>query len=176
MNLTQLATRLRNHSKVMKRNAAGAVRQTALAIVGELIEATPIDTGKAKSNWRVGVVSKPRGTIEAYFPGELGDTTVENIMAANDAAYEVLDSYNGGVVYIANNVDYLDELNAGKSLQQPRSGWIEGIMVRAYKGVKAAVRAGLFRRTGTSLALSKGENVKRGGRKKPGPKPKKRRR
>jgi hypothetical protein len=91
---------------------------------------TPVDTGRARSNWIVG--SGPStAAIDAYVKGEKGSTGGQNADAALQQARDFLDGNDVKVIYISNNLSYIEYLNAGSSAQAP-AGFIE-----------AAVQAGI---------------------------------
>ncbi|QYW02124.1 minor tail protein [Stenotrophomonas phage Sonora] len=83
---------------------------------------TPVDTGRAKSNWIAGLGSAPAGNIEPYAEGESGSTAQSNEAAAMAQAEGVIGRYNGDLgvdIYISNNLPYIEELNKGSSAQAP---------------------------------------------------------
>lgn len=86
------------------------VKKTALVIDNVLVKTTPVDTGRARSNW---LVSLNAPKIEIVEPGILNDTT------------SILHKYSiDDKVYITNNVPYIRRLNDGYSVQAP-AGFVE---------------------------------------------------
>ena len=83
-------------------------RKIALEIYRELIETTPVDTGRARAGWSLGPM------LTGYVPPKDGafgvSTTVNPSMAPQNAP----------IIYIYNNVEYIGRLNAGSSTQAPR--------------------------------------------------------
>jgi hypothetical protein len=72
---------------------------------------TPVDTGRARGGWQVGVDNDPLGDT-----GRLDPSGRETIAAANNE----LGLVNAeSVVYISNNVEYIGELEKGHSQQAP---------------------------------------------------------
>lgn len=123
---------LRSFSKTMKliganisTNADVLVRKVALAVDSTVVLATPVDTGQARSNWQVSLDQPEQATIPAYDPGKGGSTAQSNTDKAIEQGKQVIGSYKGGVdICIANNLDYIDDLNNGKSTQAP-AGFVE---------------------------------------------------
>lgn len=111
-------------------NAQRNFRRTVLVIDQALVTSTPVDTGRARSNWIVGAGPSTKA-IDAYAPGESGNTRAANTRAALAQAKAFLDSTELQVIYISNNLNYIVYLNEGSSAQAP-AGFIE-----------AAVQAGL---------------------------------
>jgi hypothetical protein len=102
------------------------VRRTALAIFTELVVQTPVDTGRARSNWLIGLGGPPDdGNIPAWAPGQDGNTAAANstaTIAAGTAA--VSDREPGQDIYISNELPYIEQLNKGSSAQAP-AGFVE---------------------------------------------------
>jgi hypothetical protein len=128
--LQQFSAKMRKLAADIPVNAQRNFRQTVLVIDQALVTSTPVDTGRARSNWIVGSGPSSRA-IDAYAPGEAGSTRGPNTRAAIAQAKAFLDSTDITVVYISNNLNYIVYLNEGSSAQAP-AGFIE-----------AAVQAGL---------------------------------
>lgn len=128
--LRDLSRKLDRLAKTIPVNVRRNLKQTVLVIDQALVVSTPVDTGRARSNWIVG--SGPStAAIDAYFPGVDGATAQANVDAAIKQAQAFLDSNDISVIYISNNLDYIQYLNEGSSAQAP-AGFIE-----------AAVQAGI---------------------------------
>lgn len=117
----------------VSRNADKLVRKCALAIDGAVVLATPVDTGRARSNWQVTVDTPAAGTIPPYAPGEGGSTVGPNSRAAIEQGKQAVAQYNGDTptasINITNNLAYIGRLNNGYSGQAP-AGFVEkAIMV-----------------------------------------------
>lgn len=99
---------------------------TALAVDQALVLATPVDKGRARSNWQVSVGRPILAEIEPYAPGDklgLGETA--NASGALEQARAALARDIGEEpIYITNNVEYINVLNAGHSAQAP-AGFVE---------------------------------------------------
>lgn len=121
--LKDLSNKMNRLAKVIPVNVKTGLKQTVLAIDQVLVTSTPVDTGRARSNWVVGIGPSTRA-IDAYAPGEKGSTAAENAEAALRQARDFLDSTDVSVIYISNNLDYIQYLNEGSSAQAP-AGFIE---------------------------------------------------
>lgn len=121
---------MRKLGEAIPANALRNFRRTVLVIDQSLVTSTPVDTGRARSNW---IVSSGPSTriIDAYAPGESGSTRGQNTRAAQAQAKAFLESTDATVIYISNNLEYIRFLNEGSSAQAP-AGFIE-----------AAVQAGI---------------------------------
>jgi hypothetical protein len=128
--LKDLSLKLDRLAKTIPVNVRRNLKQTVLVIDQALVTSTPVDTGRARANWIVG--SGPStAAIDAYVPGTNGTTAQANTEAALQQAREFLDANAISVIYISNNLSYIQYLNEGSSAQAP-AGFIE-----------AAVQAGI---------------------------------
>lgn len=105
--------------------------------VAELAKNTPVDTGKARSNWAVSLDNPFAGTRLPYSPylsrhkhgdgGSIGET--RNQAGVVWAAASVLKANKAGAsVYISNNLPYIQRLNEGWSDQAP-AGFIQAAVL-----------------------------------------------
>lgn len=125
--------------------------EISLYLLSKLQTRTPVDTGFAVSNWRMNVDRIPSGTLGTYekakvrgmnydpkdpyrfrkpvlppLAGRSRDKLIET-------AFERGQEYNmtewkkiGHIIYVFNNVKYIDVLNKGHSKKvTPSSGWIQ---------------------------------------------------
>lgn len=108
-------------------NSDALVRKVALAVDGTVVLATPVDTGRARSNWQVAIDQTPEGTVGPYVPGKSASTAGANASAALDAGRAVISGYDGDrnhELHITNNLAYIGRLNTGWSAQAP-AGFVE---------------------------------------------------
>ncbi len=123
-------------------NADRLVRKTALAVDGTVVLATPVDTGRARSNWQVELNAPAEGTIEPYSEGKEGSTAGANSRAAIDQGKKTIADYKGGEggsreIHITNNLPYIGRLNEGSSAQAP-SGFVERAVMVGVDAVRGA--------------------------------------
>ena len=101
-------------------------RVVALKALRNLVLATPVDTGRAKGNWRVGVNFDP---IE-----EVDTKSKTGSIAIRLGQSEIASAKGQGYVdiVIANNLPYIQRLNDGWSEQAPAK-FVEKAITRATK-------------------------------------------
>lgn len=96
-------------------------------IVGETVmtaaEGTPVDSGEARSNWRISAAVKTPGMIiPPYVPGEkLGINETANLAGVRAHANRVLALWKPAKdrpIAIFNNWDHIERLNSGEISQQ----------------------------------------------------------
>ena len=121
-NLDSFARRMEQIAVRVEGNVEVAVRDCAATVAKSVIEATPADSGKAKSNW-IAQLDAPASTErEAFSLGVGGSTSELNGQAAINQALEVIQRYQAHQnhsINIANNLPYISALNDGHSKQAP---------------------------------------------------------
>lgn len=105
--------------KGIQRGLDAAYQDTLVDVGLSLIFFTPIDTGAARSNWNVGLTTsygKPTEPLGGNGPIHAIQGQVTTIKAGSNSVFY-------------NNVDYIDELEAGKS-PQAQAGMVTPTKVR----------------------------------------------
>lgn len=112
--------------------AATVVRHTALALQSDMVERSPVDTGRFKSNWQAGVGQINRDTSASPDPSGSG---------AVMRTIQVLQGWKPGqTIWLTNSMPYAQRLEDGWSRQAP-TGMVK-LTVQAYaEAVKRAVEA-----------------------------------
>lgn len=129
--LSDFSRRITVRGRGIAENTDRLVRRVALAADQAVVMGTPVDTGRARSNWIAQIGSAPSGTVEPYAPGEAGSTTGANSQAAMDQAEAVISGYNNGQeIHITNNIPYIQRLNDGYSAQAP-ANFVEQAVLEA---------------------------------------------
>lgn len=118
--------RIRTLGDQIFENSGKAVRAVALVLDQVLVLSTPVDTGRARSNWLVGINRPSRRTVQA------GDKSGQS--AIGSATGAIGEAKPGDDIWISNNLPYIDKLNRGHS-PQARSGFVERAIKVASKAV-----------------------------------------
>lgn len=100
----------------LERRVEQAVVAMAVNTTEELIAATPVDTGFARSNWTPAVGSPPERT----------DDGAQARGLAEIVRYRLED----GSAFVSNHAEYTQALDAGHSQQRP-AGFVRQAMARA---------------------------------------------
>lgn len=132
-NIRKVGSRIENGSTVL-------VKKVAKKALRTLVRSTPVDTGEARSNWRVGIGAPTRSVIEPYAPGKkLGIGETANAAAAIAAGVARINSLPKGPlktsVYISNNTRHINLLNEGRSNQAP-AGFVDAALAEAEREIK----------------------------------------
>lgn len=106
-------------------------KKITLQVLDGVVMKTPVDTGRARNGWQVGVSAIPtedRGEPSDFAGGAIRDSVVE----AGAAALKTLKAY--GITYVANNVRYIGHLEYGTSRMAPH-----GMVVRTVNEVAGKI-------------------------------------
>tara|TARA_R110002096_G_C14661938_1_gene728454 strand:- start:50218 stop:50616 length:399 start_codon:yes stop_codon:yes gene_type:complete len=86
-------------------------KKIALEVLVRVVKRTPVDTGRARGNWQVGVGTIPSGNSSA-------DSTGGSTISAGLGNLATLG--RNQTVFIANNLEYISFLEGGSSTQAAR--------------------------------------------------------
>lgn len=135
-NANEFARRMNRLADRFEKNVTKKVNELALAVQRELVTHTPVDTGKAISNWTLTLGSPNDSPFAPYAPGQKGSTKQLNIGAAyRQAMYAISDRRPGQSIWISNPLDYIALLNRGHSRQAP-SGFVQSAVMRGIVSVR----------------------------------------
>lgn len=141
--LIQFSRNIRRRGRQVVNSASRLVRGAAKVTLRSVVLATPVDTGVARSNWRVGIGAPATAVIGAYAPGKklgLGETSnARAAIIAGNARIKLARGVSGvglkTAIFISNNVPYIDSLNKGTSTQASK-GFIQTAALEAELFIK----------------------------------------
>lgn len=138
----RFARRMRLRAEELERGVTRLVQTVSIAVDQALVLSTPVDTGRARSNWIVSTGQPTSEVIPPYAPGEnLGTGEGANANAALEQGRQEAENYRlGQTLFITNNLPYIGRLNDGSSAQAPAMFVEEAIQ----EGVRAVEGADLF--------------------------------
>lgn len=116
-------------SRKLGRAMSRGVAKLTLDITANLIEDTPVDTGWARANW-VPSIGRPTRGVEGS-----RENVTRSRQEAGQARVLGFDIRRTGIVYVTNNVPYIEALNDGSSSQAP-AGFVETDIDRAAAGLR----------------------------------------
>lgn len=120
----------------VEENADRVVRKVALVADQAVVMATPVDTGRARSNWLVGLGTAPQGTVGQHVPGTKGSTGEANAQESISIGRATIGQRRPGQdIHITNNLDYIEDLNRGTSRQAP-ANFVETAVAQATDAVR----------------------------------------
>lgn len=101
------------------------VRKVCFDIFSRVIIRTPVDTGRARGNWLCGINQQRSDTVER--DDKTGGAATTDAQKAIDAGAV------GNVIYMSNNLHYIDSLENGRVL--PEGGYTGPISKQAPNGM-----------------------------------------
>lgn len=129
--LREFAKQIRMRGEAVEKNSQRLVRTVALAVDTKVVLATPVDTGRARANWRAGT-ERPTDILPEPSSKEAG------AQEALDQARQAVAAYRGeGEIHISNNLPYIGALNDGHSSQAP-AGFVETATAAGVAVVRSA--------------------------------------
>ena len=130
--------RMNKRANALEIGVNALVKRVALTADQTVVLATPVDTGRARSNWITSINRPSSQTIEPYVPGDkLGIGETANAQAAIDQARTVIETRKSGQsIHITNNLEYIGELNDGSSRQAP-ANFVGKAVLAAISAVKS---------------------------------------
>lgn len=123
----------------VEKNSDALVRKTVITVASAVALRTPVDTGRARANWRTNIGGPLVAPVNSFPAGTKGTTGAAAAgQAINDAISKMQSYKRGGVpVYISNNLPYIDRLNKGHSKQAP-AGFIESAINAGLNAIRKA--------------------------------------
>lgn len=114
------AKKMAQVSKNFEANSERVSIRMAEGFTKKVIEHTPVDTGRAVSNWTISIGAPQMALKEPYIPGNKGSTAEANRKAAEAEARRVAASYKSrSEVFVTNSVSYIADLERGTSKKAP---------------------------------------------------------
>lgn len=109
--MTSFALQIAEFVKTVKAREDIVVRKLGLDVLSSVVTMSPVDTGRFRGNWQVGLSAPVRATLETE--DKSGAQTIAR-------ASQVLNRAKaGGVIYLSNNLPYAVRLEYGHSKQAP---------------------------------------------------------
>ena len=97
--------------EVTKQDHRKIVSKVGMEVTSRLVQATPVDTGRARANWWPSVTVARTRTLKST------DQSRPMRLASRAFADQKLPYF--ATLFIANNLDYISKLNSGSSTQAP---------------------------------------------------------
>jgi len=108
---------------VLVHNASKTIRKAAMAATNEVVLRTPVDTGRARINWKLSFGTPKASQIEGPDTEKVEtNRQIASTKALVDAANKIkVWKIGKGNIFIANPVGYINDLDEGSS-GQARAG------------------------------------------------------
>lgn len=118
------------------------VRKVALDAYSRVTKKTPVDTGRARANWNVGVGSPDLSVEDDGFKKGTGSHRGKSSSPSSPQASEVTLSRGDGnkTIYITNSLPYIHTLEDGHSTQAP-NGMVSLTLSELAAGIRNVIRS-----------------------------------
>jgi hypothetical protein len=124
----------REFGELLRRQGANidaAMRRTAIQIASRVIQMSPVDTGRFRGNWNVGIPAIDFATREDVDPTGAGSL---------QRAQSAIGSWRiGESLYVTNSLPYAKRLEEGYSQQAP-AGMVKVTVAEFQSAVRKALR------------------------------------
>jgi len=127
MSLESFSGRMRLRANRLEGQVGNVVKRAAIAIDQTLVTSTPVDTGRARSNWIVSLGTPSGETV--------GPTSEQ--AALSRAQQEIERRVRGQAIHITNNLPYIGRLNEGSSAQAP-AGFVQAAVQQGVASIRGA--------------------------------------
>ena len=108
--------------QIFSEDVSKDIRVFAFKVLRNVTISTPVDTGRARGNWQVGI-DVPKTSVLSNLDRSGGSSLTSGLSQLSRVT-----RFN--TVWITNNLDYIGKLNDGSSLQAPAK-FVESGIVRA---------------------------------------------
>jgi len=98
----------------------------AIQVFNAVVVGTPVDTGRARGNWQIGLGSIPSGVSDGV-TNPLDASTGMTNWSIKDTAY------------LTNNLDYIESLEYNHGSKQQANGWVRATVAQGQKALNEAV-------------------------------------
>lgn len=109
-------------TKIVTGDISEEIRKASLKILRTLVVISPVDTGRFKGNWLVGIASRVKDVKDVE--DKSGSATLA------EGASWISTQRGFQDIWISNNLPYAERLNAGHSTQAP-AGFVEMAVAKA---------------------------------------------
>lgn len=138
MNLKQFAKKMEGRAALLQSNSNELKKDVAETLLDELTKTTPVDIGRAISNWQVGLGDAVSGSVSAQFPGSKGSTWDANVRGTlADGTMRIDTALPNEAIHVSNNLSYIGDLERGTS-PQARDGMVKQAVAKARQKLKNA--------------------------------------
>jgi len=137
-NLPSFEGTIKKFAKQIEVDVADVVRKVSFDIFRGVTERTPVDTGWARASWNI-AFNTPNLSVPSRVQG--GDTAARNVNAQQSAKL-LGDLSQFPVVWITNNLDYVQYLEAGHSKQMGKGFMLQRTLADVFAEIKT-ISAGL---------------------------------
>jgi hypothetical protein len=131
-NQTQFSSTLAEFAEKLRIKAGTLQKKITFDMHGDIMQRTPVDTGRARANW-FATVGEPSKEVHLYADAKSGDSAIPQPQSPPLEIDGTRDTY------IINNLPYIKPLDEGHSKQAP-NGMVKLAMAAQDQRLEEAVR------------------------------------
>jgi len=120
--MSGFSLQIRDFVKTVKAREDVIVRRVGLQALESVVRMSPVDTGRFKGNWQVGLSAPVRATLETE-----DKSGTQTIARGNQVLSH---AQAGGIIYLSNNLPYARALEYGHSQAQAPNGMVRITVAR----------------------------------------------
>lgn len=124
MKANEFAIELSRFAEEVKAEHVRLMKKVTLELLGRVTQKSPVDTGRFRANWMVGINATDHTTTEST----VNDTIERGMATLTPLAF-------GETIHVSNNLPYANQLEHGYSGQAP-----EGILSVSVEEIKAFLK------------------------------------
>jgi len=124
MKANEFAIELSRFAEEVKAEHVRLMKKVTLELLGRVTQKSPVDTGRFRANWMVGINATDYTTTEST----VNDTIERGMATLTPLAF-------GEAIHVSNNLPYANKLEHGYSGQAP-----EGILSVSVEEIKAFLK------------------------------------
>ena len=109
------------------------VRKVAFDLFGRVIMRSPVDTGRFRQNWQLGINQQPTGVLAGTDQGSVNQSGIGNSEAKERVGADLASAKGGDIIYLINNLSYAERLEEGYSPQA--TGGVVAVSVAEFEGI-----------------------------------------
>ena len=114
LRLPEFQRAISNYAKAINQAPVKIAKKLGLNVVSVVVPLTRVDTGRARAGWMASYGTQPSFDTNPYNDGVSRKEKASAIERETIAkGTKKITSFTGGILWIANNVDYIEHLEAG---------------------------------------------------------------
>lgn len=131
--MADFAIDLSNISDKYKDRIDVIVQKISFDLFGRVIMRSPVDTGRFRNNWQLGINQIPTGEVAGTDKGAVNQVGLGASIAKSTMETNAAQLIGGDIAYLVNNLPYAERLEDGYSPQA--AGGVVGVSVAEFQDI-----------------------------------------
>ncbi len=108
------------------------LKKVVFDVGSKIIMRSPVDEGRFRANWQIGVNKNPSGVIDAVDKGKVNQTGAGDSSTKKIAEADLEKAKGGDTIYFVNNLPYAERIENDAWSPQAEAG-VVGVSLAEYK-------------------------------------------